>query len=262
MNVCIQRDIPADELAVEFEKIGKVLDINIKKTVSDESYAFVHFADKTSAAQAVKELDNIEIAGKNVRVELPLEKRPYRSVPPPRSKAPLSHDVARRPKLDRSRRGTYAIHVSGLPASGSWQDLKDHFREGGECVYADVGRDGSGVVEYPTLEEARHAIRVCRGLTFTSHQGESSRIRLQLGDDRRDDRRLSDDRRDYDPRDYDARDHDRRDDMRDRRDDMRDRRDDWDRGRDDRRDDDRRPPRGEPYGRRPPPRRRDRSPPR
>ena len=37
-----------------------------------------------------------------------------------------------------SRRSSYRVMVSGLPPSGSWQDLKDHMREAGDVCYADV----------------------------------------------------------------------------------------------------------------------------
>ena len=42
--------------------------------------------------------------------------------------------------------------LSGLPTSGSWQDLKDHLREAGDVCYADVTKDGSGVAEFMRYE--------------------------------------------------------------------------------------------------------------
>lgn len=38
------------------------------------------------------------------------------------------------------RRGEFRLTVHGLPSTGSWQDLKDHMREAGECIY---GKDGT-----------------------------------------------------------------------------------------------------------------------
>ncbi len=37
-----------------------------------------------------------------------------------------------------SRRSNYRVLVTGLPPTGSWQDLKDHMREAGDVCYADV----------------------------------------------------------------------------------------------------------------------------
>lgn len=48
----------------------------------------------------------------------------------------------------RGRRKGYEVVVSGLPPSGSWQDLKDHCRSIGEIIFADVDRRGGGVIEF------------------------------------------------------------------------------------------------------------------
>lgn len=45
-----------------------------------------------------------------------------------------------------TRRSQYRVLVTGLPASGSWQDLKDHMREAGDVCFADVYKDGTGKV--------------------------------------------------------------------------------------------------------------------
>lgn len=42
------------------------------------------------------------------------------------------------------KRSNYRVHVSGLPPTGSWQDLKDHMREAGDVCYTDVFKDGTG----------------------------------------------------------------------------------------------------------------------
>lgn len=52
------------------------------------------------------------------------------------------------------RRG-YRVLVSGLPSTGSWQDLKDHMREAGDVTYSDVFRDGTGVVEYARYDDMK-----------------------------------------------------------------------------------------------------------
>ena len=58
----------------------------------------------------------------------------------------------------------------GLPATGSWQDLKDHMREAGDVCYADVYRDGSGVVEFTTRDDMKLAIKHLDDSKFRSHE--------------------------------------------------------------------------------------------
>lgn len=58
----------------------------------------------------------------------------------------------------------------GLPPSGSWQDLKDHMREAGDVCYADVYRDGTGLVEYEKREDMKYALKKLDGTKFKSHE--------------------------------------------------------------------------------------------
>lgn len=60
--------------------------------------------------------------------------------------------------------------ISGLPPSGSWQDLKDHMREAGDVCFADVQRDGEGVVEFLRREDMEYALRRLDRTEFRSHQ--------------------------------------------------------------------------------------------
>ncbi|XP_025259501.1 serine/arginine-rich splicing factor 9 isoform X2 [Theropithecus gelada] len=67
---------------------------------------------------------------------------------------------------------------NGLPPSGSWQDLKDHMREAGDVCYADVQKDGVGMVEYLRKEDMEYALRKLDDTKFRSHEGETSYIRV------------------------------------------------------------------------------------
>lgn len=58
----------------------------------------------------------------------------------------------------------------GLPPSGSWQDLKDHMREAGDVCYADVQKDGMGMVEYLRKEDMEYALRKLDETKFRSHE--------------------------------------------------------------------------------------------
>ncbi|XP_044300118.1 serine/arginine-rich splicing factor 9 [Varanus komodoensis] len=77
-----------------------------------------------------------------------------------------------------SRRSEFRVLVSGLPPSGSWQDLKDHMREAGDVCYADVQKDGMGVVEFLRKEDMEYALRKLDDTKFRSHEGETSYIRV------------------------------------------------------------------------------------
>lgn len=75
-----------------------------------------------------------------------------------------------RPGLGGPRRRGYRVTVSGLPDTGSWQDLKDHMRTAGDVIYADVTRDGNGIVEFAHAEDAKYAVRKLDDTKFTSHE--------------------------------------------------------------------------------------------
>jgi len=78
-----------------------------------------------------------------------------------------------------SRRTPYRCLVSGLPPSGSWQDLKDHMREAGDVCYADVFKDGTGVVEFQRRDDMRYAVKKLDDTKFRSHEGEVAYIRVK-----------------------------------------------------------------------------------
>jgi len=56
------------------------------------------------------------------------------------------------------------VYVGNLPFSVTWQELKDHFKQAGTVLHADVmmrndGRSqGCGLVSFASAKEARHAI--------------------------------------------------------------------------------------------------------
>lgn len=69
-----------------------------------------------------------------------------------------------------SRRSDYRVIVTNLPPSGSWQDLKDHMREAGDVGFADVFKDGSGVVEFLRYEDMKYALKKLDDSKFRSHE--------------------------------------------------------------------------------------------
>lgn len=73
----------------------------------------------------------------------------------------------------------YQLLVSGLPPTGSWQDLKDHFRSAGDVVFTDSYNDGTGIVEFSRYEDFKRALRDMDDSKFRSHEGETAYIRVK-----------------------------------------------------------------------------------
>ncbi|KAJ8287260.1 hypothetical protein GJAV_G00049520 [Gymnothorax javanicus] len=99
----------------------------------------------------------------------------------PRSSSKFSGPMAGGPRGrfgPPSRRSEFRVIVTGLPPTGSWQDLKDHMREAGDVCFADVQRDGEGVVEFLRREDMEYALRRLDRTEFRSHQGETAYIRV------------------------------------------------------------------------------------
>lgn len=69
-----------------------------------------------------------------------------------------------------AKRSKYRVMVTGLPNSGSWQDLKDHMREAGDVCFADTYKDGTGVVEFLRSDDMKYAIKKLDDSRFRSHE--------------------------------------------------------------------------------------------
>ena len=68
------------------------------------------------------------------------------------------------------RRSDYRVLVSGLPPTGSWQDLKDHMRDAGDVQFTDVFKDGTGIVEYSRYDDMKYALKHLDDSKFRSHE--------------------------------------------------------------------------------------------
>lgn len=159
-----------------FYKFGRINFIDVKQR-RGSPYAFVEFEDPRDAKDAIRGRDGYELDGCRLRVEM------TRS-PGPRGiggRGFYGSDRDRRlpPRGPAPRRSGFRVIVTGLPPSGSWQDLKDHMREVGDICYADVFHDGTGVVEYSKYEDMKYAIRKLDDTKFKSHEGETSYIRIK-----------------------------------------------------------------------------------
>lgn len=151
-----------------FKGYGKLRDVNLKN-----GYGFVEFDDSRDADDAVYELNNRELCGGRVTVEIARGR--------PRAGGDRYDD--RRPRYDdrggRSNGGRvnyyesraiskygpptrtkYRVIVENLSTRVSWQDLKDYLREAGEVTYADAHkhRKNEGVVDFATYDDMKRAI--------------------------------------------------------------------------------------------------------
>lgn len=198
-------DVSNRDIEDIFDRYGKTTYIDLKVGRGGPPFAFVEFEDPRDADDAVHERDGYNFEGYTLRVEFPRGGRggrfggggrgggSFRGGPP-------------------ARRSGYRVSISGLPPSGSWQDLKDHMREAGDVGYADVYKDGSGVVEFSRFDDMKNAIRKLDDSKFTSRDGETAYIRVKEdsgrggrpgggrgGDDRGYDRRRSRGSPSYEP---------------------------------------------------------------
>ncbi|CAH8447562.1 unnamed protein product [Schistosoma turkestanicum] len=167
-----------------FSKYGPIAAIDLKAGQRrGPPFAFVEFEDELDASDAVRGRDGYNFDGYALRVELPRTGGYNNGAGGP------NHNQFRRGGFNRggggggasgpSRRSDFRVIVTGLPPTGSWQDLKDHMREAGDVGYADVFRDGTGVVEFLRYEDMKYAIRRLDDSKFRSHEGESSYIRVR-----------------------------------------------------------------------------------
>uniref|UniRef100_K9IHP8 Serine/arginine-rich splicing factor 1 n=1 Tax=Desmodus rotundus TaxID=9430 RepID=K9IHP8_DESRO len=159
-------DIRTKDIEDVFYKYGAIRDIDLKNRRGGPPFAFVEFEDPRDAEDAVYGRDGYDYDGYRLRVEFPRSGRGTG-----RGGGGGGGGGAPRGRYGPpSRRSENRVVVSGLPPSGSWQDLKDHMREAGDVCYADVYRDGTGVVEFVRKEDMTYAVRKLDNTKFRSHE--------------------------------------------------------------------------------------------
>merc|ERR1711872_490499 len=137
-------------------------------------FAFVEFEDARDADDAVYARDGYDYDGYKLRVEFP--RGGGGSFRGNRDRGGYRGD--RRPGPP-ARRSQYRVMVTGLPPTGSWQDLKDHMREAGDVCFSDVYKDGTGAVEYLRYEDMKYALKKLDDTKFRSHEGETAYVRVK-----------------------------------------------------------------------------------
>ena len=139
-----------------FYKYGKIKYIDLKNR-RGPPFAFVEYEDPLDAEDAIEGRDGFNFDGYKLRVEIQKGPRNANMPRPNRSGPP-------------TRRSDYRCIISGLPPTGSWQDLKDHMSEAGNVCYADVFKDGTGVVEFIRYDDMKYAVKHLDDTKFRSHE--------------------------------------------------------------------------------------------
>ncbi|KAJ8676377.1 hypothetical protein QAD02_012164 [Eretmocerus hayati] len=172
-------DIRTKDIEDLFYKFGKVAFVDLKNR-KGPPFAFVEFDDPRDAEDAVHARDGYDYDGYKLRVEFPRGNGPsgYRGGRGggDRGRGDSGSSRGRGPP---ARRSQYRVLITNLPTSGSWQDLKDHMREAGDVCFADVHRDGTGVVEFLRQEDMKYAVKKLDDSRFRSHEGETTYIRVK-----------------------------------------------------------------------------------
>jgi len=165
-------DIRSKDIEDLFYKFGKIVFTDLKNH-RGPPFAFVEFDDPKDAEDAVHSRDGYDYDGYRLRVEFP------RNSVPGGARGGGSNRGRGGGRGPPARRSQYRVLITGLPPTGSWQDIKDHMREAGDVCYADVYKDGSGVVEFLRYEDMKYAVKKLDDSKFRSHEGENSYIRVK-----------------------------------------------------------------------------------
>lgn len=167
-------DCRTKELEDIFYKYGRIRYVDVKKA-RGPPFAFVEFDDPLDADDAVRGRDGYNFDGYKLKVE--------------KQKGSRGGDGGFRGSRGGgygggrggppTRRSDYRVIVSGLPPTGSWQDIKDHLRVAGNVCYADVFKDGTGVCEFIRYDDMKYAVKHLDDTKFRSHEGETSYISVK-----------------------------------------------------------------------------------
>jgi len=156
----------------EEEGFGRILRVDIKNGAPGAAYAFLDFENERDAADAVNRRHGLEFEGECLRVEL-------------KGGAGKGSSSSRHHQ-DHQHRHVHAntrVVVTGLPHSCSWQDLKDHMREGGDVMFVDIERPGVGVVRYGSPSDAQTAAKLLDRSIFADCLGDVEiRVRPEESD--------------------------------------------------------------------------------
>jgi len=130
------------------------------------AFAFIEFNSARDAQDAIRGEDQRTFGGMRMRVE---ESKGGR--------------VAREAGRGPPNRTGFRVRILGLPASASWQDLKDHMRTAGDVGFADVTKDAAGVpvgiVEYRSQGDMDEALSRLNNSDFVNRFGDKAVLTVE-----------------------------------------------------------------------------------
>jgi RNA recognition motif-containing protein len=159
----LKYEVSWQDLKDHMRSAGEVVRADILTDASGRSKGcgLVEFASARDARTAIATLNDTDLDGRSIFVREDREAGPSASSSsrPERSdRAEAAHPAA---KLGQGK----SVYVGNLSWDVEWQNLKDHMRQAGEVVHADVlkepsGRSkGCGIVEFASIRDANNAIR-------------------------------------------------------------------------------------------------------
>ncbi|OQR95163.1 RNA binding protein [Thraustotheca clavata] len=172
-------DVKSTNLMDHMRLAGEVEQCEVLTEPSGRSKGcgLVTFRTHDMAMNAIERLTDTELMGRKIFVREDREEnnqKPPRSLPPQSSSYMASSVYVSPPTSGYSNpftpvsvanlNGGTRVYVGNLSWSVKWQDLKDHMKQAGNVLHADVleepnGRSkGCGIVEYDTPEAAARAI--------------------------------------------------------------------------------------------------------
>lgn len=153
-----------------FGSIGTVLYADVIRGPDNRSKGcgIVEFENPEDAMSAIQTLNDSEFDGRVIFVRE--DREDFEIKPPGGGGGAAAAQKGKRPKRNQTNSDNGGstgrrVFVGNLSWDTAWFGLKDHFREAGEVLYADVmtetgtGRSkGCGIVEFATTEDAAAAI--------------------------------------------------------------------------------------------------------
>ncbi|EGT58030.1 CBN-RSP-3 protein [Caenorhabditis brenneri] len=164
----IPEDATKEDIYDLFETYGRVLYVDIKNGKISR-FAFVAYRDFRDADDAVNYLDKFDYHGRSLRVEHSTGVGPRGWGGQPLSSINGDNFRIARGPGGPQRRSDFRVFVEGIPQTGSWQDLKDHFRPAGEICFAMISHNKTGIVEFEKKSSVQRSIDIFDKTEFTSH---------------------------------------------------------------------------------------------
>jgi RNA recognition motif-containing protein len=167
------------DLKDHFRQVGEVMHADVMQSADGRSKGcgLVTFANAHDAARAIQQLHDSVLHSRSIFVREDREAA-LPGLPAPGGRGGGAALAAVAPSSPRGPSAAIAaepgtkVFVGNLSFETSWQDLKDHFRQVGEVMHADVmqsadGRSkGCGMVTFSTAREAAHAISTLNQTTI------------------------------------------------------------------------------------------------